>query len=64
MRASAIPKGSTARRGTGKLSELHWHRLGLRAAAGPDIHIRTADMTVEREVDIIVDALGKRGVFD
>ena len=30
----------------------------------PDIHIRTSEMTVEQEVDTIIDALRDRGVFD
>ena len=30
----------------------------------PDIHLRTPEMTIEQEVDVIIDALRERGVFD
>ena len=34
------------------------------APGDPDIHLRTRDLTVDQEVDIIIDALRDRGVFD
>ena len=30
----------------------------------PDLHLRTPEMTVEQEVDMIIEALRDRGVFD
>jgi bifunctional enzyme CysN/CysC len=58
------PKGLYRKAREGKLQ----HFTGLDSAyeppQSPDIHIRTAEMTVEREVGLIVDALRGRGVFD
>jgi bifunctional enzyme CysN/CysC len=58
------PKGLYRKARDGKLANFTGIDSAYEPPQAPDIHIRTADMTVEREVDIIVDALGKRGVFD
>jgi bifunctional enzyme CysN/CysC len=58
------PKGLYRKARDGQLANFTGIDSAYEPPQAPDIHIRTADMTVEREVDIIVDALGKRGVFD
>ena len=32
--------------------------------ASPDLHLRTTELPVEREIDLVVDALRQRGIFD
>ena len=58
------PKGLYAKAPRRRDHELHRHRLALRAARGPELHLRTLKTTFDAEVARIIEALQRRGVFD
>ncbi|MGZ5913305.1 MAG: adenylyl-sulfate kinase, partial [Reyranella sp.] len=58
------PKGLYRKARSGKLKNFTGVDSTYEPPGAPDIHIRTSEMTVEQEVDMIVDALRERGVFD
>ena len=58
------PKGLYRKAREGKLKNFTGIDSAYEPPEAPDIHIRTAEITVEREVDIVIDALRERGVFD
>ena len=58
------PKGLYRKARSGKLKNFTGIDSAYESPGDPDIHIRTPEMTVEQEVDLIIDALRERGVFD
>ena len=58
------PKGLYRKARSGKLKNFTGIDSTYEPPGAPDIHIRTSEMTVEQEVDTIIDALRDRGVFD
>jgi len=58
------PKGLYRKARSGGLKNFTGIDSAYEPPRAPDIHIRTAEMTVEREVDLIIDALRERGIFD
>jgi bifunctional enzyme CysN/CysC len=58
------PKGLYAKARAGKLKNFTGVDSAYEPPDAPDIHLRTEGMTVEREVDVIIDTLQRRGVFD
>ena len=58
------PKGLYRKARQGKLKNFTGIDSAYEPPSDPDIHIRTPEMTVEQEVDVIIDALRARGVFD
>src|SRR4029077_4234785 len=58
------PKGLYRRARDGKLKNFTGIDSAYEPPGDPDIHIRTPEMTVEQEVDLIIAALQARGVFD
>ena len=58
------PKGLYRKAREGKLKNFTGIDSIYEPPGNPDIHLRTPEMTVERQVDIIIDALRDRGVFD
>ena len=58
------PKGLYRKARSGKLKNFTGIDSTYEPPGAPDIHIRTSEMTVEQEVDIIIDALREHGVFD
>ena len=57
-------KGLYRKARSGKLKNFTGIDSTYEPPGDPDIHIRTPEMTVDQEVDIIIDALRERGVFD
>lgn len=58
------PKGLYRKARAGKLQNFTGLDSAYEPPETPDIHIRTAEMTVDREVDLIFEALRQRGIFD
>ena len=58
------PKGLYAKARAGKLKNFTGVDSAYEPPETPDIHLRTEGLTVEREVDLVIDALQRRGVFD
>jgi bifunctional enzyme CysN/CysC len=58
------PKGLYRKARAGKLRNFTGIDSIYEPPPAPDIHLRTADMTIDREVDLIVDALRERGIID
>ncbi len=58
------PKGLYRKARAGKLRNFTGIDSAYEPPEAPDIHLRGADMTVESEVDLVIDALRQRRVFD
>jgi bifunctional enzyme CysN/CysC len=58
------PKGLYRKARGGELKNFTGIDSAYEPPQAPDIHLDTAEMTVEQEVDLIVDALRERGIFD
>jgi bifunctional enzyme CysN/CysC len=58
------PKGLYAKARSGGLKNFTGIDSAYEPPAAPDLHLRTADLDVEREIDLVIDALRARGVFD
>jgi bifunctional enzyme CysN/CysC len=58
------PKGLYAKARAGRLRNFTGIDSAYEPPEAPDLHLRTADMPLEREVDAVVDALRQRGIFD
>jgi bifunctional enzyme CysN/CysC len=58
------PKGLYRKARAGKLRNFTGIDSIYEPPPAPDLHLCTADMTVEREVDLIVDALRERSIID
>ncbi len=58
------PKGLYAKARAGGLKNFTGIDSAYEPPATPDLHLRTADLDVEREIDLVIDALRSRGVFD
>jgi bifunctional enzyme CysN/CysC len=57
------PKGLYRKARAGALKNFTGLDSAYEAPQAPDIHIRTTEMTVDREVELIVDALRRRGIL-
>jgi adenylylsulfate kinase-like enzyme len=58
------PKGLYRKARAGKVKNFTGIDSAYEPPKDPDIHLRTPDMTIDQEVDVIIDALRERGVFD
>ena len=58
------PKGLYRKAREGRLRNFTGIDSAYEPPQDPDLHIRTAEMTVEQEVDLIIDAMRERGIFD
>jgi bifunctional enzyme CysN/CysC len=58
------PKGLYAKARAGGLKNFTGIDSAYEPPAAPDLHLRTTDLDVEREIDLVIDALRSRGVFD
>jgi bifunctional enzyme CysN/CysC len=58
------PKGLYHKARVGELRNFTGIDSAYEPPDAPDLHLRTLEMTVEREIDLIVDALRGRSVFD
>jgi bifunctional enzyme CysN/CysC len=58
------PKGLYRKARSGGLKNFTGIDSAYEPPQAPDIHIRTAEMTVEQQVDLVIDALRERGIFD
>ena len=58
------PKGLYAKARAGGVKNFTGIDSTYEPPASPDLHLRTADLDVEREIDLVIDALRLRGVFD
>jgi bifunctional enzyme CysN/CysC len=58
------PKGLYHKAREGKLRNFTGIDSAYESPQDPEIHIRTTEMTVEREIDSIIDAMRERGIFD
>jgi adenylylsulfate kinase-like enzyme len=58
------PKGLYAKARAGRLVNFTGIDSAYEPPAAPDLHLRTAELPVEREIDLVVDALRRRGIFD
>jgi len=56
------PKGLYGKARTGKLRNFTGIDSAYEPPEAPDIHLRTAEMTVDGEIELVVDALRQRGV--
>ena len=58
------PKGLYAKARAGRLVNFTGIDSAYEPPAAPDLHLRTTELPVEREIDLVVDALRQRGIFD
>jgi bifunctional enzyme CysN/CysC len=58
------PKGLYRKARAGALRNFTGIDSAYEPPEAPDIRLTTVDMTVEREIDLVIDALRRRGVFD
>ena len=58
------PKGLYAKARAGRLVNFTGIDSPYEPPAAPDLHLRTTELPVEREIDLVVDALRQRGIFD
>jgi bifunctional enzyme CysN/CysC len=58
------PKGLYAKARAGRLLNFTGIDSAYEAPQAPDLHLRTAELPIEREVDLVIDALRQRGVLD
>jgi bifunctional enzyme CysN/CysC len=56
------PKGLYRKARTGALRNFTGIDSAYEPPEDPDLHLQTADLTIEREVDIVVDTLRRRGI--
>ena len=61
---SARPEGALrARRDAGEIKQLHRHRLALRGADRPEIHLTTLDAGPEALAEQVIADLRRRGII-
>ena len=58
------PKGLYAKARAGRLVNFTGIDSAYEPPATPDLHLRTAELPVERGIDLVVDALRQLGIFD
>jgi bifunctional enzyme CysN/CysC len=58
------PKGLYGKARAGRISNFTGIDSAYEAPEAPDIHLRTADLTVDGEIEMVIDALRRRGVID
>jgi len=58
------PKGLYRKARNGMLRNFTGIDSAYEPPQAPDIHIRTAEMTIEQEIDFVIDAMRQRGIFD
>ena len=62
--SGAIPRASTRKARAGELRNFTGIDSAYEPPQAPDIHLHTTDMTVDREVDPIIEAMRQRGIFN
>jgi bifunctional enzyme CysN/CysC len=58
------PKGLYAKARAGGLKNFTGIDSAYEPPVAPDLHLCTTDLDIEREIDLVIDALRSRGVFD
>jgi adenylyl-sulfate kinase len=58
------PKGLYRKARAGQLRNFTGIDSAYEPPQAPDIHLHTTDMTVEREVDLVIEAMRQRGIFN
>ena len=58
------PKGLYRKARAGQLRNFTGIDSAYEAPQSPDIHLHTNDMTIEREVDLIIETMRQRGIFN
>ena len=58
------PKGLYRRARDGKLANFTGINSPYEAPEAPDIHIRTTEMSLEQEIETVMNALRNRGIID
>ncbi len=58
------PKGLYRKARDGKIANFTGLDSAYEPPGNPDIHLRTAEMSVEQEVDLVLQALRQRGILD
>lgn len=61
---TARPKGLYHKARVGELRNFTGIDSACEPPEAPDLHLHTLEMTIDEEVDRIIDALQRRGVFD
>ena len=61
---AAIPRASTTRPASASSGISPASTSAYEPPEAPDLHLPTLEMTVDDEVDRIIEALQRRGVFD
>ena len=64
MRAPRSRRASTRKARVGELRNFTGIDSPYEPPEAPDLHLRTLETTVDDEVDRIIEALQRRGVFD